>query len=297
VQSNLNVTAKFSAVRRSVPLATLICERDAAMAQITLPRLMRFCRDADSITIFEDGSLTDESRSRLLASIPNAHLVTRTDLDEMADDFLAGLPNSRAHWREHPLALKLLGLPHALDCNFVFLDADILFVRPFHLHHVFDLRQSQFVFMKDLSDGYSARSVDLRFRHGLRPVSRLNSGIMAIPKDGYDPDFIEWFLGVPEFRQFTHLLEQTCWSVMARSHRIGYVDDRKVWCADRRRKITTTTIGVHYIYDTKPLLQTDAESYDFPDQEPEDLTVIPAPSLTIGRMAFNGLRRVLRHRS
>ena len=81
-----------------ITLATLICERDAAMAAITLPRLQANCRDASSFTIFEDGSLTERSAHHILGKLQNARLIRRKELDETVAESLSRRPNSRKYW-------------------------------------------------------------------------------------------------------------------------------------------------------------------------------------------------------
>ena len=278
-----------------VPLAALICERDATMAGITLPRLQSNVRDGGTFTIFEDGSLTEKSAETILSKLRNVRLIRRRELDEQVAESLRHRPNSRRYWTESPLALKLLGIPATLKFDFFFFDSDILTTKPFLLRPLAAKSATTFVFMQDIADGYSGRSVDLIFRHGLKPRSRLNSGIMAMPATGYDPDFIEWFLGVPEFRNFPFLLEQTCWSVMPRRHPVEYVDPRLIWCADDRREADGQTMGIHYIQHTKSRLAGDAERFpDRPDLSAVELTSIVAPKFGVLRMARNFTHRLFR---
>lgn len=277
-----------------ITLATLICERDAAMAAITLPRLQANCRDAGSFTIFEDGSLTERSAGLLLEKLQNARLVRRKELDETVAGTLAQRPNSRAYWKDHPLALKLLGIPVALKFDFFYFDSDILIIKPVSLRPLYVKSETAFVFMQDIADGYSGRSIDLKFRHGLRPLSCLNAGIMAVPASGHDPDFIEWFLGVPHFRNFPFLLEQTCWSVMPRGRPVEYIDPRLIWCADGQREADADTAGIHYIQHTKSRIGADAGKFeDRPGRVPVVLTSVVAPELGLWRMARNFTRRLV----
>lgn len=275
-----------------VTIATLICERDAAMAAISLPRICGLCAEAQSLVIFEDGSLREESAARLLALLPLARIVRRDELDAFANEHLARRPNSLAHHHEHPLALKLVAIPAFLAGDFVFFDVDILLFERFSLAKIRSEQTTSCIFMRDVADGYSARSIDLVFKHRLRTYSRLNSGIIALPSGAYDPDFIEWFLGVPEFRNFPHLLEQTCWAVMPRKIPVRYIDPGQIWCAQNSRRRDDKTVGTHFIFQTKKQL-FEAAQQPFGTKAAVELTTVAASVLTPMRMLRNALGRAL----
>lgn len=208
-------------------------------------------------------------------------------------DLLVHHPCCRQFRLSNPLGLKLLDIPLLEGAGALYVDSDVYFFRPFTCEALRQIR-SEFVFMRDSKEGYSARIMDLIHKHRLDMPSRVNSGIIWIPHARYNLDFIEWFLGKLEFRLFPTLVEQTCWAAMARSDNVWYVSPTQIPLARRDMGIEPNTVATHFYGKYKGTI------LDFVRLNPARLGVTPhplilarVPRLGWGRMVINTLKNRL----
>ena len=194
------------------------------------------------------------------------------------------------------MGLKLLDIPMLADERVFYFDSDIRFFQNFSCERISNLQTTHFIFMEDLRQGYSARLVDLIYKHGLRMSSKVNAGAWSSPRARYDPGFIEWFLSIPEFRIFPQLVEQTCWAAMSAGNDVSLLDPSQIRCTDGPGELDAETLGLHFIAGAKQCALVSPEAkFELKIGASRTLRLIPAKPLTIGRLLAHTVgRRLLR---
>lgn len=249
-----------------------------------------------SLTIFEDGSLSDEDVQTLQTAIPGSQVVRRTEMDNQVRPRLTNHPNCLELRDKNAFGLKLLDAAMLTEPGTLFLDSDVMFFRPFLWENLVPIQDKHFIFMGDDRQGYSARIFGLFriiWKHKLTFPSRVNTGCWSYPPHLYDLDFIEWFLTLPEFRRFPQLIEQTCWAAMAGQSKsaIMILDRKQIYCASDKLKIREQTIGVHFAdYHKKRVAEFAPLSGTNENMEAIPFRFAPASRLTFYKMLVNSAK-------
>jgi hypothetical protein len=235
----------------AIPVATLVCKRHMEMAIRCLGSFLRYCRSPVGVHVFEDGSLEESDRAKLMDAFPSARLYAREGRDLEFEAVLDSKPNCRRHRARNPMMLKLLDVPLTIGRPYFYCDTDVLFLKAFSLEGVRARLDTDFVFMRDIRQGYSAGLRQFVFHPGLKILSQVNAGVMAVPFGRYDLDFVEWFLGHEPFHVFGDVIEQSCWATMPNGKGAALVDGSQLICFGRTAKVSPETIGIHFIGSTK----------------------------------------------
>lgn len=271
--------------------ATLICRRDLHTGLVCLESLRRGCANLESMMIFEDGSLSDPEADQLAHELSPATVIRRSELDAQAEQILKPFPRCRAFRQENPLGLKLFDVPLRFGSQGLFFDSDIFFFRRVDFSAVMEALGKDFVFMRDPNQGYSARLVDLVIRNGLPMPSHVNTGIIGIPPDGHDLEFIEWFLGKPEFRLFPQIVEQTCYAALA-GKRCVLLDSSQIACCRDEGEPSPELAALHFIgHHKRGLVQfVRKRKSAAADETPVQISVKRAGRLHFGRILAHSFR-------
>ena len=233
-------------------VSSLICKRHIPCGTLCLGSLMRCAPDA-SLTLFEDGSLSDGDVEKLQSDLSPARIVRRAEVDEQMNTLLARHPHCRKYRDEQPVGLKLFDIPFLTDGDSVYFDCDIFFFRAFDPEALLVAARDRFVFMLDINEGYSGSLARLVWRYQMKMASKINAGIIAFPRALHDLDFIEWFLSIPEFQAIPHMAEQTCFAAMA-GMRCDIVAPRQVGCVTRKTVGPGDYVALHFIANQKARL-------------------------------------------
>ena len=192
---------------------TLLCERDVSMALITLPKLLTFLHKQQHLTIIDDGSLTGEAISKLENLSGNIRISRRIEREQLILDALKNYPNCRKFRKEFPFALKLLDIPllAAKDSTrFTYTDSDIIYLK--NCEAYFDRDSNTFLRTDAIKLSVRLRKVFTKYRW--RIPYKFNAGYFSFDTSNYDLDFIEFFTGLPDVRNCSWLIEQTCWALL-----------------------------------------------------------------------------------
>jgi hypothetical protein len=273
-----------------IRLASLVCERDVALACECLGSFAKHCAEQLEMTLFEDGSLSERGRDSLRAAFPRAELIGRAELDARTEPLLRDRDQCRKHRAVNATMLKILDIPaYFAGAPFLFCDSDVLFLRAFSLGELRRRAGDHFVFMQDRKEAYSARIFHLVLKHRLRMPSRLNSGLMSIPPGRFDPDFVEWFLGQDDFCAFPQVVEQTAWAGMTRNQRVLFFDPAQVVCASVETRRRAKTVAIHFPSHFKSQLAQFRDAQ--PDAgEPVDLRLVRPRGLGLRALLVNACR-------
>ena len=278
-------------------VATLICKKHLASGLSCLESFQRNYVEQVNLSVFEDGSLGAGDVEQIRNTFPHARIFTKTEMDSRVKESLGNYPNCMEQRLENPMILKLVDIPLCMERPFLYLDTDIYFLREFELNQYSNERSENFVFMQDIEQGYSAGLVKIVYKYGLTLPSRLNAGVYSIPEDGYDIDFIEWFLGIRDFYVFPDVIEQTCWAAMTRAKRTLYFDPKRLSCATMDFRLGPQQVGVHFIGETKEVLwKTYLGEEKLPDEQsrPVELSLVRAQRLGVIEIIRVGMRNRLR---
>jgi hypothetical protein len=205
-------------------VSTLLCHAHVDMALVCLGSLRSSLREPFRLRIHDDGTLAEEDRLRL-AVLGSPEFVSRREADERIEPVIAGHPRSLAFRRSNPLALKLLDACLLAEGELLYCDSDVLFLRA--VEGLFDAGGPQAsVFMRDEQNAYSLRSWQLA-RHRLRIPARLNTGLFRFPRDRFDLDLVEWYLGRREMHFAPVWMEQTAWALVAGNAETAFFEPRR----------------------------------------------------------------------
>jgi hypothetical protein len=232
----------------TLPIYTLLCNRDVNRALRCLKSLHEFCRDSFRHSIIDDGSLTPDDRERLGEVLGPVSIISREEAEDRVGPMLQGKPNCQEYRKKHAFALKLIDTALLADGAFAHCDGDVLFLRAFQ---GFDRRLiggEDFVFMKDFTTAYSIGYLDRHFRAaGLRLPQSVNAGFMYAGPGSFDLDFIEWFLGRPEYRVHAWVMEQTAWAALGGRRQLCYFADNQVVFPWKSSTYRDEWVALHFI--------------------------------------------------
>jgi hypothetical protein len=286
----MSVPDPSSTVGTPIRLATLVCERDAALARECIGSFVQHCAEPLAVNFFEDGSLSEAGRESLRAAFPAAEFIARDELEVRTEPLLRNRAECRKHRAGNATMLKILDIPAFFEGTpFLFCDSDVLVLRAFSLGAYRSHAGDHFVFMQDRKEAYSARIFHLVLKHRLAMPSRLNSGLMSIPPGRFDPDFVEWFLRQPDFCAFPQVVEQTAWAGMTRNERVRFFDPAQIVCASTHTVPTSETVAIHFPSHFKSQLP-EFRGHEPQGREPVDLRLVRPQPLGVGALVANAWR-------
>jgi hypothetical protein len=196
--------------------------------------------------------LTDRDRDRLRQGLAEPEFVARKDADQEIEPQLARYPASLAYRRANPLGLKLfdIGLGQG---RIRFCDSDVLFLRP--VTGLFDVsKPGGAVFLQDIQNAYSLRSWQI-LRHRLRLPVRVNTGLFSFPRQAFDLDLVDWYLGRPEMGFAPMWREQTAWALLAGAVETEFLDPSHFQiarCGPEQLQRVEPPAMLHFVTPSRP---------------------------------------------
>ena len=181
------------------------------VGQIALPfylrclqSLLKHCEENIRLLIHEDGSLGENGRERARSELgENSQFVDYGITKERTLDHLSGYPHCQAIRKSSLWGIEffdpLFAQPDATISYYI--DADILFLRPFSGLFVPEQIEGGALFLRDTQwDAYSLRPWHL-FGFGMRPVivKGITTALVCWDKREIDWHYLEWFLGKNKF--------------------------------------------------------------------------------------------------
>ena len=201
--------------------------------------------DEIQLEIFEDGSLTEADKMKLLSGLRNSAIVTKEQRDKMLTLKLANYSRCN-QFRAHTIfAQKIFDIMLYDDKDTLFIDSDIFFLKKF----ILPAFENKPVFMADSENAYSFSPAEF-FKIDIPIFPHINSGFFYFPKECFDLDFVESLLNDPIIQrgQPVSWLEQTIWAFLAsRFGSINYFDDAQITMAKEKLTITADSIAIHLV--------------------------------------------------
>jgi hypothetical protein len=218
-----------------------------------LKSLITFYQDRIDLQLHSDGSLSQEDKDSIHDRLDGTR-VTITDSMENRNrvlDCLQGRPNCQKVRKDSIWGIEFFDPIFAFpeDPISFYLDADILFLRPFS--GLFDREQVKngAVFLKDTQwDAYCFRPWQmLTGKSKPQAVKGITTGLVFWDKSVIDWDYIEWFLGEHRLHQIPEWIIPTAQAGLALRCEAKTISQRYLPNLYPNAQIHNDTIGVHLL--------------------------------------------------
>ena len=234
-------------------LQSLIGGRQLSFYLRCLKSLVTFCQDRIDLQLHTDGPLTQEDKDFIHCELDGT-MVTIIDFSENIGrvlDCLQGRPNCQKVRKDSIWGIEFFDPIFAFpdDTISFYLDADILFLRPFS--GLFDRNQVKggAVFLKDTQwDAYSFRPWQM-LTGKIKPqaVKGITTGLVFWDKKTIDWDYLEWFLGEHRLHQIPEWIMPTAQAGLAHRCKTKTISPRQLTNLYPNARIHDDTFGVHLL--------------------------------------------------
>ena len=278
---------------------SLIGKKNLSFYLRCLRSLLSHCKEDLQLLIHEDGSLQEIDREETKKQFANqAFFSNPEESRERTLDQLAGRPNCQTI-RQHSLwGIEFFDplFAHADDPISFYLDADILFLRPFS--GLFDSTaiQGGALFLQDNQwDAYSLRPWHL-LSFGRRPiiVRGITTAIVCWDKRVIDWEYLEWFLGQFKFHSIPQWVMPTAQAGLASLCQSKIISPNQLPNLYPNASIEKETFGVHLLgsYREEWLPKVDQYIQEMePSDEVNQVSFLPCqPRGALGYASNHGKR-------
>ena len=218
-----------------------------------LKSLVTFCQDRIDLQLHTDGSLSQEDKDFIHCELDGT-MVTITDSygnTSRVLDCLQGRPNCQKVRKDSIWGIEFFDPIFAFpeDPISFYLDADILFLRPFS--GLFDRSQVKggAIFLKDTQwDAYCFRPWHM-FAGKNKPqaVKGITTGLVFWDKTAIDWDYLEWFLEASYLHKIPEWIMPTAQAGLANRCNAKTVCSNQITNLYPNAQISEDTFGVHLL--------------------------------------------------
>jgi len=218
-----------------------------------LKSLVTFCQDRFELQLHTDSSLSQEDKNFIHCELDGT-MLTITDSSENRSrvlDCLQGRPNCQKVRKDSIWGIEFFDPIFAFpeDPISFYLDADILFLRPFS--GLFDRKQVKggAIFLKDTEwDAYCFRPWQmLTGKRKPKIVKGITTGLVFWDKSAIDWDYLEWFLGEHRLHQIPEWIMPTAQAGLAHQCEAKMISPRHLPNLYPNAQIHEDTFGVHLL--------------------------------------------------
>lgn len=218
-----------------------------------LRSLVAYCHDCIDLQLHTDDSFSQEDKNSIHAELDGT-TITITDSSENTSrvlDFLQGRPNCQKVRKESIWGIEFFDPIFAFPYDPIsfYLDADILFLRPFS--GLFDRKEVKngAIFLKDTRwDAYSFRPWHmLTGKNKPQAVKGITTGLVFWDKSVIDWDYLEWFLGENHLHQIPEWTMPTAQAGLASRCEAKTISPRQITNLYPNARIHEDTFGVHLL--------------------------------------------------
>ena len=218
-----------------------------------LKSLFTFCQDRIELLLHTDASLSQEDKDFIHSELTGT-IVTITDSSENKSrvlDWLQGRPNCQNVRKESLWGIEFFDPIYAFpkDSISFYLDADILFLRPFS--GLFDRNQVKngAIFLKDTQwDAYCFRSLQMLIgKNKPQVVNGITTGLVFWDKSVIDWDYLEWFLGEHRLHKIPEWVMPSAQAGLAHKCEAKTISPRQIPNLYPNAQIHEDTFGVHLL--------------------------------------------------
>ena len=218
-----------------------------------LKSLVTFCHDSIELQLHTDGSLSQEDKDSIHSEL-NGTMIKVTEYSEnrrQVLDFLQGRPNCQKVRKDSIWGVEFFDpiFAFANDPISFYLDADILFIRPFS--GLFDRNQVKggAIFLKDSQwDAYCFRPWQmLSGKKRPQVVKGVTTGLVFWDKTAIDWDYLEWFLGEHNLHRIPEWIMPTAQAGLAHRCEAKTISPKHLLNLYPNAQIQEDTFGVHLL--------------------------------------------------
>jgi hypothetical protein len=218
-----------------------------------LKSLVTFYQDRIELQLHTDGSLSQEEKDFIHSELTGT-TATITDSSENTSrvlDYLQGRANCQKFRKESIWGIEFFDPIYAFpeDPISFYLDADILFLRPFS--GLFDRNQVKngAIFLKDTQwDAYSFRPWQMLLgKNKPQAVKGITTGLVFWDKTAIDWDYLEWFLGENHLHKIPEWIMPTAQAGLAHRCEAKTISPRYLPSLYPNAQIHDDTFGVHLL--------------------------------------------------
>ena len=206
-----------------------------------------------SIHFHSDGSLTSKEEDCILSRFPKTNIfISNPSLSRSSTlDALSGRPYCQKFRKESIWGVEFFDPLFAYPDEKIsfYIDADILFIRPFSGLFDRDKVQNGAVFLKDTQwDSYCFRPWQLIGR-GQKPhvVKGITTGLVFWDKAAIDWDYLEWFLAACHLHSIPEWIMPTAQACLANRCDSKTICSRQIPNLYPNAKVYEETFGVHLL--------------------------------------------------
>ena len=218
-----------------------------------LKSLVTFCQDSISLQLHTDGTLSQQDKDFIHSEL-NGTMVTITDSSGNSSrvlDYLQGRPNCQKFRKNSIWGIEFFDPIYAFpeDPISFYLDADILFLRPFS--GLFDRNQVEkgAIFLKDTQwDAYCFHPWQMLLGK-IKPqaVKGITTGLVFWDKSAIDWDYLEWFLGEHRLHQIPEWIMPTAQTGLANRCEAKTISPKQIQNLYPNAQIHDDSFGVHLL--------------------------------------------------
>ena len=232
---------------------SLIGESQLPFYLSCLKSLITFCQDRIELQLHTDGSFSQEDKGLIHCELDGT-MVTISDSSENKSrvlDCLQGRSNCQKVRKDSIWGIEFFDPIFAFpeDPISFYLDADILFLRPFS--GLFDRKEVKngAVFLKDTQwDAYSFRPWHmLTGKKRPQVVKGITTGLVFWDKTAIDWDYLEWFLGEHRLHRIPEWIMPTAQAGLANRCEAKTISSRHLPNLYPNAKILEDTFGIHLL--------------------------------------------------
>ena len=218
-----------------------------------LKSLLTFCQDRIDLHLHTDGTLSQKEKDSIRSELTGT-IVTITNSSENSSsvlDLLQGRPNCQKVRKDSIWGIEFFDPIYAFpkDPISFYLDADILFLRPFY--GLFDRNQVKngAIFLKDSQwDAYCFRPWQMLLgKNKPQAVKGITTGLVFWDKTAIDWDYLEWFLGENHLHQIPEWIMPSAQAGLANRCDAKTICPRQVPNLYPNAQIHMDTFGVHLL--------------------------------------------------
>jgi hypothetical protein len=218
-----------------------------------LKSLVKFSQDRISLQLHTDGTLSPKDKDSIHSELTET-IVTITESPENYSrvlDYLQGRPNCQKFRENSIWGIEFFDPIYAFpeDPISFYLDADILFLRPFS--GLFDRSQVKggAVFLKDSQwDAYCFRPWQMLVgKKRPQAVEGITTGLVFWDKTAMDWDYLEWFLGENHLHKIPEWIMPTAQAGLANRCEAKTICPRQITNLYPNAQIHENTFGIHLL--------------------------------------------------
>jgi hypothetical protein len=218
-----------------------------------LKSLVAFSQDPLELQLHSDGTVSEEDKNSIHSELDGT-MVTITDSAKNTNrvlDGLQGRPKCQEFRRHSIWGIEFFDpiCEFPDDSISFYLDADILFLRPFS--GLFDRNQTKSgaIFLKDTQwDAYSFRPWHMLIgKNKPQAVKGITTGLVFWDKAVIDWDYLEWFLGENHLHQIPEWIMPTAQAGLASRCEAKTISPRQITNLYPNARIHEDTFGVHLL--------------------------------------------------